>query len=212
MSKDDDDDDRAKAVELRTEHRLSFSEILQHVSVSKSTLSRWLKDYPLDSTEHREKYLEGQRRRSPGKTAKSLGKPSRLYLSVDEKRLTRRDKAHVAEAAVLLRLCLHGFSVYGSPFDGDLDDWIVRTFDGKLFKVQVKWAKRNLKHGLPIVSLVHQVSGESVRYVTGDFDFLIAYCLYTDSVYIWSFEELEGNKTSVTINDEAREAWSKLSR
>ena len=38
---------REKAVKLRTERELSYSEIKKRLGVSKSTLSYWLKDFPL---------------------------------------------------------------------------------------------------------------------------------------------------------------------
>lgn len=42
---------RKKAIEMRRKDRLSYSEIRKRLKVSKSTLSYWLKDYPLTSAE-----------------------------------------------------------------------------------------------------------------------------------------------------------------
>lgn len=39
--------ERDKALELRIKHQLGFGTIAKQLSVSKGTLSRWLKDYPL---------------------------------------------------------------------------------------------------------------------------------------------------------------------
>ncbi|MCL4405294.1 MAG: helix-turn-helix domain-containing protein [Patescibacteria group bacterium] len=42
---------RQEAIELRTGDRLSYSEIQRRLNVPKSTLSYWLREYPLDEAE-----------------------------------------------------------------------------------------------------------------------------------------------------------------
>ena len=49
---------REKAINLRLKEELSYSEIQKRLHVSKSTLSYWLKDYPLTE----EKILELRRK------------------------------------------------------------------------------------------------------------------------------------------------------
>jgi hypothetical protein len=184
---------------------MSLNEIHKETGVPKGTLSNWLTGYTLTPEERREK---NNRARKYG-PRKHLGDPSRWKTLVGEKTLSGHTKGKVAEAAVLFRLVLHSFEVYGSVFDGDSADWVVKNPTGKLLKLQVKWASRG-KHGVPFAR-VAKMAGHShkVPYQEGDFDFLVAYCLHTDSCYIWSFEEVYG-MSSISIRDEAKEAWQKL--
>ena len=50
---------REKAIRLRKEERLSYSEIKERLDVAKSTLSYWLRDYPLSEEEIRKRQKEG---------------------------------------------------------------------------------------------------------------------------------------------------------
>jgi len=65
--------------------------------------------------------------------------------------------------------------------------------------------------GSPTVSLkrAHGHSG-FVRYKKGEFDFLIGYDLYSDTAYVWSWDELRALKTNVSIAAGAAERWDKL--
>lgn len=50
---------REKAIKLRKEERLSYSEIKERLDVAKSTLSYWLRDYPLTEEEIKKRQRQG---------------------------------------------------------------------------------------------------------------------------------------------------------
>jgi len=50
---------KEEAIRLRTEERLSYSEIKERLDVAKSTLSYWLRDYPLSEEEIRKRQKDG---------------------------------------------------------------------------------------------------------------------------------------------------------
>ena len=197
---------RAEAIRLRLEERMSLREIHETTGASKGSLSSWLKPHPLTEEERRTRRAR-TRYRSP---KKDRGTPSKHFLAVDTSKFTRIQKGKIAESAVLFRLVLHGFDAYGSTFDGDKIDWIVSNSDGKLLKVQVRWTK-NEKWGLPSVHLNcrHGYSGRR-RYKKGEFDFIVGYDLFTDTAYVWSWDEVAHLNTTVTICPEAAERWDKL--
>jgi len=64
--------------------------------------------------------------------------------------------------------------------------------------------------GLPFISLVCWEHGKQKRFQKGDFDFIIGYCLYKDSAYVFSFKETEHLSSTVTVSNESLEAWDKL--
>jgi len=135
---------------------------------------------------------------------------SRLHELSGTRDYTRHQKAKIAEAAVLLRVVVFGMTAYRSVFDGDKVDWFVETPQGRTWKVQVKWVRES-RHGLPGVSLrCHEGNRDLRRYQEGEFDFIVGYDLYTDVSYVWSFEEAEHLRNSVTVCAEAAERWDKL--
>lgn len=200
---------KAKCLRLRIDKRMSLGEICQATGVPKGTLSGWLTGYPLTQKERKEK----SRKNRKSRPKKSLGEASRWNKIIGGKSLTRHTKSKIGEAAVLFRLVLHECEVYGSPFDGDSADWVVKSPSGTMIKIQVKWAYKNDKYyGLPYVRLV-KTRGHNTRtqYEEGDFDFVVGYCLYNDSCYVWSFDEVKGKK-SVAISEDTKESWNKLLR
>lgn len=108
---------------LRVEERMSLREIHAHTGVSKGTLSRWLKDFPLTVDEKAQRRAPF-RYRTP---KKDRGTASTLYTMAQGQALSRLQKAKIAEAATMLRMCIHGFNVFGSVFDGDKTDWLVEV-------------------------------------------------------------------------------------
>lgn len=199
-----------QCVILRTVDRMSLKEIENLTEVSRGTLSTWLRDYPLTKDE-KQKRLARARTKAASILRKDKGKESKYYQAVKHKRITTAAKGKIAEAAVLFRLCLHGFNAYGSPFDGDRIDWVVeRENTGRHYNIQVKWATR-CKQGLPVVSLRRNMGRKKHRrYGDRDFDFLIGYDLFTDIAYVWSRDELKHIKNLVTVTTDAAERWDKL--
>lgn len=199
---------RETCVQLRTERRMSLREIHLQTGASKGSLSTWLRDCPLTALEKEIRIREGAKK--PRGTKKERGGESWLHrLAVQG--LSQSEKGHVAETAVLLRMILNKFKVFGAKFDGEKADWIVEIPDsGRICKVQVKsTTKRTV--GLPSVYLTCS-DGHSNRrrYREGEFDFIVGYDLFTDTAYVWSWNELETQKAVITITPKAAEAWHKL--
>ena len=200
---------KAKCIRLRVEKRLSLREIHQRTGASKGSLSSWLRPYPLTDDEKRAKRKEGQR---GGPPSKDRGVESTLH-QMRGPGLTRRQKAQIAESAALLRLVVQGFRVFGSPFDGDRVDWlVVIPSTRRIFAIQVKYASESSrKSQLPYVRLWRTEGHNRMRrYKKGDFDFIVGYDLFTDTCYVWSWDEVEHLKSAVTICPEAAERWDKM--
>ena len=199
------DEVRTECFRLRREERLSLKEISLLTGISKGTLSFWLRNEPLTAEE-----LKTRRYKTNRTRYKDRGKESPLHRMFGHLVKTRQQKAKIAEAAVLVRLSLLGTSVYGSPFDGDKFDWLVHLSTGEIKRVQVRWAGEN-KQGLPNVSLqCYEGHSDRRRYQEGELDIIVAYDFFTDSCFVWTYDELAENKTVVTITEEALERWDKL--
>ncbi len=198
---------KTECIRLRVEERMSLREIHEVTGAAKGSLSVWLRPHPL-TTEEKTKRVRRQHRYAAPK--KERGTESQHHKTVTGKDLTKNQKAKIAEAAVLFRATLHQFTVFGSPFDGDRADWIIQAGD-HLWKIQVKWASVLQRFGLPSISLRRIPGGRHItRYQKGDFDFIIGYDLFTDTCYVWSWEDVEHLKNSVTVCPEAAERWDKL--
>ena len=183
-------------------------EISRELQVAKSSVSTWVRDYPLTEEELREKDRTRNRWRAP---KKNKGPESKFYTSLKDVNLTRDRKAKIAESAVLFRLAVHGFNVFGSVFDGDRTDWLVETPLSKLVKVQVKWASHKHSYGLPVISLrCTKGHNKQRRYKKGEFDFIVGYDFLTDTAYVFTFDEVQDLATTVTVTAEAAEQWNKL--
>jgi transcriptional regulator with XRE-family HTH domain len=202
---------RDEVLRLRVEERLSLRAIVERTGLPKGTISVWLRGHPLHKDEVR-KRLQEAGALSAVLRKKDRGKESILYQVVRANNLNSIQIAKVSEAVVLLRLLTHGFAPFGSIFDGDRTDWLVEIPQtGKIWKIQVKTAY-NVDVGLPFVSIRygHNRIGGARRYKEGDFDFLVGYDVFTDSCFVWSWEDVSHLKTGVTVCPEALERWDKL--
>ena len=200
---------KAEAIRLRVEEELSLSQVAKRLGVSKSTASLWLKPFPLpEGTVSRRIREHGL---GHGRKPYNPGPKSRAYLAVEGHSLSKQRKAKIAEAAVLFRLTLHGLPAYGSWFDGDKADWLVRVpSTGRRLTLQVKWARQG-KTGAPSVRLkCSEGRGKLRRYVEGEFDFIVGYDLWSDTCYVWSWDEVAKHTSTVSICPEAAERWDKL--
>jgi len=196
--------------ELRKTALLSVAELAKRLGVSKGTVSLWVRGIPLPKEELARRDLRKRR----GGNKKSRGELSRFYQMVDVSRFSRQQKAKIAEAAVLYRLCLYGLSPFCSVFDGDKTDWLVEVpGENHVLRLQVKWASSKHKTGLPIISLVCTEGHNKTRsYKEGEFDFLVGYDLYSDTCYVFSWSDVSSLTTSITIRPEAAERWDLLLR
>lgn len=206
---------KEKLIQLRTADRLSFGEINKITGVNKSTLSSILKLYPINGREISDKLrtstISRNRQRSSARKKSEELLESKFYIMAKGTEFSRHEKAKIAESAILFRLCLTKFIVYGSPFDGDKADWIIEDQDNynKTYRIQVKWVKR-AKWGQPMISLQCVQEGKSRRYLKGEFDFIVGYDFKTDNAYIYSFEEVSHIRSAITVSKDAIEAWHKL--
>jgi len=197
---------RDECVRLRLEERKTYREIASLTGASKGSLSLWLSGHSLTESER-----ENNLRRSPTTPKKDRGVESEIHKKVRGNHLNGVQVAKVSEAAVLLRMLILGFNVFGSAFDGDKTDWLVEVpATEKIYKVQVKTAYQG-RTGLPSVSLCFGAGrARGGRYKKGDFDFIMGYNIFTDITYVWSWADVEGHKTAITVCPEAEEAWEKL--
>ena len=200
---------KAEAIRLRLEERLSLREIETSTGAARSSLSIGLRPYPLTEEEKIIKSKLAKRYVTP---RKSHGEESKHNRAVVWKNLKPNHKGRIAEAAVLFRLVLHGFTPYSSSFDGDKIDWMVQVPEtGKILKVQVRCVRTANRHGLPVVSLTcMEGHNRRRRYEEGEFDFIVGYYLFNDTAYVFSFDEVRHLKTYATVSEEYAERWDKL--
>src|SRR5262245_14101520 len=125
---------KAECIRLRVEERLSLRDIHSRTCASKSSLSSWLKPYPLTAEEKK------PRMQAPPLTQRYMPPPeAELSRTVRSNGLNNLQVAKVSEAAILLRLLAQGFNPFGSTFDGDRSDWLVEVpSSGRVWKIQVK--------------------------------------------------------------------------
>src|SRR5205085_10331755 len=200
---------KSEAIRLRLEERLSLREIEALIGAARSSLSMWLKPYPLTDEEKRVRSKLAKRYVTP---KKSHGEESKHNRTVVWRNLKPYHKGRIAEAAVLFRLALHGFNPYSSFFDGDKIDWIVQVPEtGKILKLQVRCVNATGSHGLPNVLLTCAEGHDGRRrYKEGEFDYIVGYYLYNDTAYVFSFNDVKHIKTHVTVSEEYAERWNKL--
>lgn len=195
------------AIDMRVKDGKSYGEIMDELGVAKSTLSGWLQPYPLSTEDMKEKQRLNH---SGGGVPKFRGEKSK-YKILSEKfvnNLTAIQKGRVAEAATIFRLTTLGLSVYKSVFDCDCIDVLVESpKESRIIKMQIRWAKE-MSRGLPLMNLYS--SGKKKRYKAKEFDIFIGYDFYTDTAYVYSYEELVNNRGYVSIKEECAEAWEKL--
>ncbi len=197
-----------EAIRLRSEKRMSLTEIAALLKVAKSSVSVWLRDYPLTEAERQARYKTASRYVAP---KKNHGTESKHYRVLNGATLLPQRKGNIAEAAILFRLALHRFEVFASPFDGDKIDFVVRVPNvPRLLKVQVRWVVQ-ANYGLPLIYLTcadgHR---KRRRYQPDEFDFIVGYYLFNDTAYVYSYQEIAQNKVTVAISEDYAECWEKL--
>ena len=200
---------KAEAIRLRVADRRSLREIESLTKAARSSLSLWLRPYPLTEEEKKERSRAAKRYVAP---KKSHGEESKHHRAIAGRKLTSTQKGEIAEAAVLFRLWLHGYVVYKSPVDGSKVDFVVEVPEtGRFFKLQVRWVSRFSKHGLPGVWLTcADGHNKRRRYREGEFDFIVGYYLFNDTAYVFSYDEVVRHKTHITIAEIYAERWDKL--
>lgn len=196
---------------LRIKERLSLRELEHKTGLSRGMVSVLVRDLPLTPGEIKSRRnTQHLIRKSQGPKRKYIGLKSKFCLMAEQSMLSPMQKANASEAAVLFRLCLHGFTVFGSPFDGDRVDWIVRApQSGRVYKIQVKCVIHG-KSGMPLINL--RMNHSRSRYLESDFDFIVGYDLTEDVAYVYSFAETAENSATISVDHSALEKWSKLKK
>lgn len=206
---------RSKAILLRTEKRMSFSEISEELGVAKGTLSYWLKKYPLTKEEVKKKASENlakynrEKKKYPGQ---DRGTESKYHKMIKENELENKQKGRIAESAIFFRASLLNIPFYKAIMDGDKIDCLVHDQKKDLFKkVQIRWAGQWGSKGSPKLRLTCTEGRYKYRrYRDDEFDYLIGYNLYTDTAYVYTQNDLKKYKKAISLRPEHAEAWHKL--
>jgi hypothetical protein len=201
---------RAEAIRLRLEERLSLKEIEAKLGVSRGSLSSWLRQFPLTEEERLQKVREKKRGNSWG-SKRIRREESKYHRMVAPGPLTSHRRAKIAEAAVLFRLTLQGFTAYASCFDGEKVDWLViEEATGRVLRVEVRCVHMQ-KYGYPFIRLrCSDGRGRCRRMRQDEFDILVGYDLYIDTAYVFTAQELENHSACVSACPDAAERWDKL--
>lgn len=199
-----DDELRQRCRELRINERLSIREIAAITGAAKGSLSFWLRDVPLNANE------KAQKQKNRRSWRKDRGAPSKFYAAIDARELSRSQKGKIAEAAVLFRLAVHGFNIFGPVFDGDRTDWLVQYGSDTPKRIQVRWAFQ-AGYGRPTVKLTCMASANTMRRFRDDeFDAIVGYDFYADVAYVFVPSDITRNSKSVAVAERYAERWDKL--
>jgi hypothetical protein len=197
---------KERAIHLRLQERKSIAEIQTIVQCAKSTLSLWLRPYPLTASELHERRIHNL----PAPRKKERGGESSLHSLLNGRELTRDAKGRIAERAVHLRLEICGFPIWRKDREGAKSDFGVVSRHGRLLHIQVKWVKRHAV-GLPSISMLcSNGRGKTRRYNKTELDFLVGYDLFTDTAYVYCYVDLDGRQNTIAISDAHAEAWEKV--
>lgn len=196
---------KAQALGLRREHRMSLEEIRQATGLSKGSLSALLRDEPLSDPELRERRSASAA--NSNKQRRYAPEASKFQQLVAGERLGTERKGHIAEAAVLFRLALLGYEVWRSGFECHPIDWLVGKPGAKRrVGIQVRWATRD-DTGRPYCNLKKQSGARRMN--TEDCDFVAAYDLETDTVFVMPIEDVY-QLASKSCDERYAEAWDLL--
>lgn len=126
--------------------------------------------------------------------------------------LTKLQKASIAEAAILFRLCLLDVDVFSSTFDGSKFDFVVYLRKQDVMrKVQVKCVRESLHSQLPCIKLFCADGRNKLRrYRDGEFDVIVGYDYFTDTAYVYRPTDIANKKSMTTISGDAAERWDRL--
>lgn len=200
---------KKEAIRLRVEEELSLSQISEKLKIAKSTCSNILKAYPL--SKERALELNNRTKKTTDLSRNIYDLPNSKFTSfADHSKFTTNQKGRVAELAVRLRLSILGIETYINEFDGSKYDGIIRVGDD-IKKIQIRWARKESKSRNSSVKLTKSDGRKNHKtYTENDLDFLFAYDFLTDSVYVYSYEDIRGLKNAISMKKECLEAFHKL--
>jgi len=132
---------RQRAVELRLKNELSYSEIKKQLNVPKSTLSYWLRDFPLSKS----KILELRRKGwAKGETSRELFRET-MRQKREEKaqniyRKYQKELFHISKKTFFIS----GLMLYLGEGDKHYSSRIVlANTDSRIIKFFIKWLNKN---------------------------------------------------------------------
>lgn len=197
-----------EAIRLRTEKKLGTKEIQRRTQVPVSTLHYWLKNYPLTDAEQKAVLAKSGRYVAPKKQLASNGRTA-LKIADD---VSKSNLGAAGEYLIKGRLCLLNLNVIECTSDGDVVDVYVRRDGGqRVAFIQVRVSQKpEGKAGLPYVSLRRYRNGKANNFRKGDFHFLVGYCRENDSAYVFSYEDVKDKVNTVSLRDDACEAWEQV--
>jgi hypothetical protein len=198
---------RAEVVRLRVEERLSAAEIGRRTGVPKSVLHHWLKGHPLTEVERSAILSAVPRHRTPKKELPGEGHACEMAED-----LSTGERGTVAENFVRFDISRLGLRIMNPDGDGDVVDIYVRRPGGaKVAFLQVRMtSKPPARNGLPSISLRRYRNGKSNNFKKGDFHFIVGFCPENTKCYIYSYDEVAHLVNSVSISEEACDAWWKV--
>lgn len=210
------EDIKKEALNLRINHRKSIKAISRELSLAKSTVSLWMRQYPLTAEEKHTRYVQAgisTKNNLRSDNRKRLQEQIVIPVSTqlaNERQYSSNQKGRIAETAVMFRLAILQISVYKAIFDGEKLDLVIELPNNVLKKIQVKWIRID-KDGRGSVKLTCSNTRSSTRrYTSSEFDCLVGYDLSTDICYIYTQEETKDLTTCVSCSASAAEAWHKL--
>ena len=198
---------KAEALRLRRGERLSLNEILKRLGnrVSKSTLSLWLRDHPLDDAERQEKVMAGVARAYA--TGHPASRPIERVTDVFCRLPVARALSSSAIGVAIDWFASRGYMV-SVPLDQAPYDLVVES-DAGLKRVQVKTTRKRVANGSWSVSAARNgydnsatvnAGGKRKRrpYTTSEIDIFFVVTASRD-VYIVPIDAVDG-RGSMTLD------------
>jgi len=200
---------KPEAIRLRVKERLGVKEISNRTGVPMSTLHHWLRPYPLTAEESHRIRSAAPRYAAPRKT---LASPSGGLTFSAASRLPPAAIGLCGESAARFFLSQYGLILANPAGDGDVVDIYARRPSGaKVAFIQARVAgDPPSRSGLPSISMRRYRKGRSNTFKKGDFHFLVGYCRQNGHCYVYSYDEVKGNRNSVSLTDDACGAFHKI--
>lgn len=179
--------------------------------LGRATVYLYVKDHPLRADELKEKRRQIIAAARSEIVPKDDDVPSNpFYEDYVQNVRTTDQKGSYAEQVVILRAMQKGLVHYAPGVaGGKADMMLLNPKSGKVYKVQVKTA-RKYKWGQPISNLKARVGKTTAKYRRCDFDIYVSYDPRHDRCYVYHFDEVDRNKTHVSVSKEHLERWDKL--
>jgi hypothetical protein len=201
------DAERNECLRIRVEERLGLASIARRLRISKSSASVILRATPLTDAEVSAK-LDAARRaqkQRPAALGRDRATKSPYFDVIAVNNLSTNQKAAIAEAAVIFRLCIRGVAPLRYIVDGERSD-VVAIVGNRARKIQVKCCQRG-RNWSPTIPLRARHGRRMIRYDDGDWDFIVGYDLFTDICYVLSSDDARGKSRAISVRPEWAERW-----